>query len=113
MPLKVYGSSDDLIEIEGDIYDEYCVNFDSDNDEVILALSNGIALAIKYNDCGLWKISQIAGNPSDVKFTHIATDPDSDAYSDVAEISKDVEWIGLVPFADFYRRKKPNREGAN
>lgn len=112
MTLKVYGSSDDLIEIEGDITEEFNIYFsdeyntDDENSSVLLALSNGLVLNIEYNNIGLWKISQVWGDSSKTKYVFVATDPNSNNYSDVVLIVDSIEWVTLAKTDVFRRRKK-------
>jgi hypothetical protein len=84
--IKVYGSSDDLIEVEGDIEEEFTL---SEYDENLLAFSNGVVLRIKYNDSGIWRISPVTGN----MVIHMAPEDDEDNYSDVAIIEDDIRWV--------------------
>ena len=52
--IKVYGASDDLIEIEGDINEE----FDVYNQDSLLTFDDGTVLSVKYNNDGVWKIER-------------------------------------------------------
>lgn len=77
----VYGASDDLIEIEGPIREEFNVYEDS-----VVEFSNGVTLSVRYD--GRWHIEQIDG-PADVEVTiERAT-----AYSDVARFTAPVDWV--------------------
>lgn len=87
MSLTIYGSSDDLIEVEGDISEEYT---DYNNPEgSVLAFSNGAALRIAYSDSGVWRIVPLTG---DMQIAQ-ALEDDDDNYSDVATVTGDVRWI--------------------
>jgi len=56
--LKVYGASDDLIELEGDIFDEFSHYAADDDDEgVYLAFSDGTLLKAFYDRDGLWRLT--------------------------------------------------------
>lgn len=56
--LTIYGSSDDLIEIEGDFAEE--INWISDDDErAFLAVSDGTLLSALYDHDGVWRFNLI------------------------------------------------------
>lgn len=57
MAVLIYGASDDLIEVEGDVEDEFNVY-----DPAYLALSNGVVLFIEYTKSGIWRIRVDAGH---------------------------------------------------
>ena len=50
--IRIYGASDDLVEIDGDIEFEQ----NSYDKEVGISIPNVIDLSIKYDNNGLWKI---------------------------------------------------------
>lgn len=54
MSTIVYGASDDLIELEGDVREEFG-SYDSDS--TYLAFSNGVVLDIAYTSVGFWRIN--------------------------------------------------------
>lgn len=73
MPVLVYGYSDDLIEIEGDISEELSA-YDGKTNR--LTFSNGVILDISYGDDGNWRITnQTPEYESLVAITPI-TDPE-------------------------------------
>lgn len=86
MSLSVYGRSDDLIELFGDIEEEF-----SAYDEInYLALSNGVLLRIEYAADGVWRISCLSGDASVRQCT--VEDQKAGAYSDLAIVSGHVAW---------------------
>ena len=86
MRTTVYGASDDLVEIEGGISEEFNPSDDGPN---YLAFSNGTVLGIEYTKLGVWKIVCFAG-PQPV--IDPAGGSDSDNYSDRAHL-EDVDWV--------------------
>lgn len=58
---KIYGASDDLIELEGDIYDEVDVlSLSKDVDKpIILTFDDNTKVRITYNNNGIWKIKPL------------------------------------------------------
>jgi hypothetical protein len=74
----IYGASDDLIELEGGLRGEYNFYSRDDDQEEVLALSDGTLLSIIYN--GQWKFGVLVrGNLYD--HTEEATDEEKN-YSD-------------------------------
>ncbi len=51
----VYGASDDLIEVEGAIREEFTANRDGEAN--LLAFSDGTLLEVTYTDAGIWRIA--------------------------------------------------------
>lgn len=93
MSLRVYGCSDDLIELEGDIRDE-AGYYGSDKDEpAFLFLSDGTVLAIWYgkDDRGIWAI-EVRERGTLFERLDPCTDEDATPYSDVAHFKDGVEW---------------------
>lgn len=90
MSTIITGASDDLIEVDGDISEEFNV-LGNAAEGTILGFSNGTVLRVRFDDDGMWRITPLwhAGN---VKIDH-ATDDNEGAYSDVATIDEPVEWV--------------------
>lgn len=91
--IKIYGQSDDLIEVEGDLSDEFYAH-DGPN---FVELSTGDVLCIYYGADGIWRIDhQVDTNTCDV---HIETlpdefeDDDPDPYTEIARILGPIEWV--------------------
>ncbi len=89
--VTVYGSSDDLIEIDGDISEEFSVPA-YNNPTALLAFSDGTVLRITYTPDGLWRITPVTVAGEYV--LHQATD-EATAYSDRATLSGDITWVVL------------------
>lgn len=85
--LKIYGVSDDLIEFEGDIREESYASEDGN----VVTLSNGVALRIRYNEQGVWRITPISG-AVDVEQ---APENDDLNYSDVATVHDTITWVAV------------------
>jgi len=100
----IYGASDDLIEIEGSIREEF--NYYGEG-KTILAFSDGTVLSVLYDDDGIWKIRQLAVGKAEYLNTQ-AVNPDSDDYSDKATLKGgNIQW---VVFGTKFIYKKPMRE---
>lgn len=85
--VTVYGASDDLIEVEGDLKEE----FSGYEGTHYLAFSDGTLLSVKYDDGGLWRINRLVqGSAACVKVE--ATDPEDD-YSDKVTLTGALAWV--------------------
>lgn len=87
---KVYGASDDLVEIEGEFLGE--VNSYDDETGVLLVLSDGTLLKVLYGDEGIWKITLVKNGQL---FERIDQCDDADArpHSDIAYFGKGIKWV--------------------
>ena len=90
--VKVYGSSDDLIEVEGDVSEEFNHYSGDDAEPRFLAFSDGTVLRIAYEKDGCWRSSPVAKG-SAVYAHEPAIDSEGDNYSDVATLDGDVRWV--------------------
>ena len=84
--VKIYGASDDLIEIEGDMRDELC---HSGDEPVLLGFSDGTILRVWYDEDGIWRIIRVSGGSA--TFTHEPGDVEADRV-DVAHLEGDIRW---------------------
>ena len=79
MATTIYGASDDLIEVDGDITEE----FDAIEERpYYLGFSTGVVLRIEYGTDGIWHIRPMAGKDK----VHIE-------FEDRATITEPVEWV--------------------
>lgn len=96
--IYVFGASDDLIELRGDIEEEVPSSYKEDN---YLLFSNGVAVKISYD--GEWRIN-IIRNPdqsvnvipvSDIRGRTDEFSIDINDYTDLAKINtQSVSWVG-------------------
>jgi len=77
--LKIYGRSDDLIEIDGDIYDEIGWH---PSEKCYITISDGTVISIEYSDEGIWRIAMLREGSGDPEIIYAPSD-DDDNYSDV------------------------------
>lgn len=99
--LSVFGVSDDCIEIEGAIREEFYVHDDELGSYV--CFSEGTVLKIIYDEKGLWKITRIRKGLAEMWIDE-ADDPDSDKYSDVAHFDSNghgFKWVAAAGEGDF------------
>lgn len=88
--VKLFGYSDDLIEVEGDIEEEFSWSADSDATRLIV-VSDGHVFRVRYDEDGIWRFSVAAsGTSSMTKVEGI----DDDTYSDVITLEgDDLDWV--------------------
>lgn len=87
MSTEIYGTSDDLIEIEGDITGEL------NADDAILFLSDGTILHIKYGkaDMAVWEMKLIEKG-SLFETIEPCFDEGAPRYSDTAKFGDGIKW---------------------
>ena len=94
MTTNVYGSSDDLIEFEGDVSGEVChYGTDEHKTGVLLAFSDGTLLDVRYGkpQGGIWEINVLRKGELLIKIES-CIDEDADIYSDVATFADGLKW---------------------
>lgn len=104
--VKVYGASDDLIELEGDIDEE--LSYYADDEPAYLGFSDGTVLRIIYDKTGLWKILVVNKGDATIVKEFEATDSDSDNYSDIV-VLKDTN-LDWVMFASKFVKSKEDKK---
>ncbi len=65
MQITISGASDDLIEIEGDIYEEFNWYPTKTDATGVLAVSDGTLLRVRYDEDGIWRFSQLVKGSSE------------------------------------------------
>ena len=99
---KIYGASDDLIEIEGQINDELNVYL-KDDEELPFSVSDGTKGLIKYDDEGQWRINVLDAGTLCIKkiaavgddAAHAGEAAGCSSYSDVLILGAGVEWVKI------------------
>ena len=87
--IRVTGASDDLIEIDGDIREEY--DWCSHEDEKrYLAFSDGTVLSCKYDDDGIWRFNTVSKGTSEIHKVDGIVDEDT---NDVVTLNGDIKWV--------------------
>jgi len=85
--VTVYGASDDLIEVDGDIYEEFSHNSD---EPALLAFSDGTVLRVTFDEDGIWRITPVISGTA--TFSHEFGQDDRE-HSDKATLDGDVRWV--------------------
>lgn len=91
--VTIYGASDDLIEVDGDLSEEFSLPGD---DKAILAFGDGSVLAVNYDEFGVWRIHRILTGSA--LYEH-DEDPGNDEsrYSDRVTLTGDLRWVLCAP----------------
>lgn len=93
MQIEIYGSSDDLIEIEGDFTEEF-YSYDKGN---YLIFSDGTVLEIEYTVAGHWRINlHTLGEYLSVVTKTLPVKDGPNDYSDVAYLTGYCTWIACA-----------------
>jgi len=99
MATKIYGGSDDLIEIKGDINEEIG-NYGTDerNSGNLLAFSDGTILDVKYGkpQGGIWAITLLSRGELFDRIV-VCDNEDADIYSDVAHLKDGITHVFSAP----------------
>jgi len=95
MPTKIYGTSDDLVEVEGDVNGEVmCYGTDDREKGVLLICSDGTLLEVKYGkgNMGIWGIMLIKRGSLLMSIKQ-CDDEEDDPYSDIAHFANGLKWV--------------------
>ncbi|WP_433730778.1 hypothetical protein ACQP2Y_20990 [Actinoplanes sp. CA-051413] len=89
MSITVYGASDDLIEVDGDIREEF--PYRSDEESGILAFSDGTVLRIAFDPdgSGNWRITPLAQGSAKLAIAQTAEEDDTDR----ANLDGEIAWV--------------------
>jgi len=91
--ITVYGASDDLVEIEGDVREEFSYRGGQEDDSTYLAFSDGTVLSIRYDNDGIWRIAPVCRGVAELKIEQAPAD-DEDNYSDQATLDGvKITWV--------------------
>jgi len=85
----IYGASDDLLELEGQLSEELNPSSDEKN---LLALSDGTLLEIWYDDDGIWRIRSLAKGACQQNFLQGSVEDDT---PDKLTLTGDLRWAVL------------------
>jgi len=91
--ITITGGSDDLIEIDGDIREEFNWSgaADAGDDESrFVACSDGTVLRVVYDKDGIWRFTKVSGGSA--KMTKVDGDPDADTF-DVVTLDGEIKWV--------------------
>lgn len=93
--IVIYGASDDLIEIESTSFgaEEFNVLLDYPEDSLILAVSDGTLLRVRYDEDGVWRFDFVVIGSASVTKEY---GQDDDRHSDRITLTGDeLRWVVL------------------
>lgn len=89
--IRITGASDDLIEIYGDIREEFTYHSESDGN--LVACSDGTVVRVFYDTDGVWRVTLIKKGTASFSLTQ-APVGDDDVYSDVFTLEDEtITWV--------------------
>jgi hypothetical protein len=91
--LIIYGASDDLIEIDGSVREEFGCMLDTAQESAYLAISDGTVLRVRYDEDGIWRFTPLVVGSASV---HYEFGTDDRTHSDrVTLTGDDLSWVVL------------------
>lgn len=99
--VTLHGASDDLIELDGAIREEFNHWHGGNDDDqgALVAFSDGTVLRIIHGAGGIWRITPVATGAAELSIAQ-APEGDDRNYSDVATLTGDIWWaVHGVAFA--------------
>ena len=86
--VNIYGASDDLVELEGDLTEEF--KYYDDEKPLYLAFSDGTVLSAMYGEDGIWTLLRV--KEGSAKHEHIEATYPYDDYTDRVTLTGDLRW---------------------
>ena len=94
MGTKIYGTSDDLIEFEGECHGEIeCYGTNRQQGGILLLISDGTILEVKYGklDQAIWEVKLFKAGPLFDRI-ELCIEENATPYSDIAYFREGVVW---------------------
>lgn len=85
------GASDDLIEVDGDLREEFDYLAGDEEAGSYVGFSDGTVLKTRLDQDGIWRITPVVRGSAELKVDQAAVD-DEVCYTDVATLDGDVRW---------------------
>lgn len=106
MGVTVYGASDDLIEVEGDVREEFGGGESGD----VIVFSDGTALRVAWED-GVWRIRPVRRGTAELSIERAPDEYDEDNYTDRATLTGQITgvWhetefrLGEVAYSGYFK----------
>ena len=114
--VRIYGASDDLVEVEGDV--PGCNEYGSFDGPLYVEFSTGLAFRVEYTEAGVWAVERVRVGGSGADGTTVAKEPhgtgaDPEPYTETVTVTGPFEWVevweSFPPGADDLRRKLAER----
>jgi hypothetical protein len=100
--IRIWGASDDLLEVDGDVYEEFSVYGTASDEPLFVAVSDGSLWKVTYDDDGCWRVASVvvgANKHTRIEADGVEAEDRADGtcgYSDVVTIQGDVAWVALA-----------------
>ncbi len=90
--IKIYGASDDLVEVEGQV--PGCNEYGSYSHPLYIELSTGDVFKVEYTDAGVWEVrpEELTGKLTQ-RFEPHGDGGDPEPYTDTVTVSGPIEWV--------------------
>lgn len=103
MTTTITGCSDDLIEIEGDINEEFVApGWSDDFEEGVITCSDGTALRFTYGKGGRWRFFPIVMGSL---FVRVDQGNEEDDTCDVVHFKDGLKWVGMIKSPESFARE--------
>lgn len=93
MAVTIYGASDDLIEIDGDIYEEFGWYASDDDASTLVAVSDGTLLRIRRDHNGVWRIAPVSNGKATLTVEQAPEDDDQNRTDRATLDGYDITWV--------------------
>ena len=95
--VKVHGYSDDNIEVEGALNEEFGWYPDGDDDRRYLMFSDGTILECAWDNNGIWRFTRVQEGMADFqRDINPVTEEETDRYSDIVTLTGYIKWVKLL-----------------
>lgn len=88
--ITITGASDDLVEIGGDVREEWGYYLDDEERGRLIAVSDGSVFRIEYAKDGIWRVNRLIAGTA--RMTKVEGDVEADT-NDVVTLVGDVRWV--------------------
>ncbi len=90
--ITITGYSDDLIEVDGDINEEFACYIDKDK-KFFVAVSDGSLFRVRYDDDGLWRFDRLIAGSAEYSKTDGDVQQDT---NDKVTLTGNIQWVALA-----------------
>lgn len=101
MSIIIYGASDDLIEIDGEIREEFSLHLDEPEDSALLFVSDGTVIRINYDCDGIWRLTRLVSGAA--RFEKGEGNVEADTPDIVTLSGIRINWVCLARDCEFRR----------
>lgn len=87
--IRIFGAADDLVEVEGDIIEEFAYQPEG-QEPGFIGTSDGTIMTIEYGAGGIWRINKLRDGRA--QFTKVEGQ-DDEQHSDVVTLAGNIRWV--------------------